>query len=334
MARTHSPAVTKVTKTLVEYYFRTLFEPVVHFFMSKFLQKTRSLSCLSMVLAGLFATHAVAGPTLERIKTTGTVNIGYRADSVPFSYTGADGKPMGYALDICAQLVQNLQAQYKLPQLKTQYVLVTGADRIAKITEGKIDLECANTTNSKTRRDQVAFGLTHYFASARILSREAEKIRSFGDLTGKTIALVKGTTGMAIAEARQRAGAKFTVLNVADTKKAVEAVEAGQAHATIGDDVLLEVFKQKSKAKLAMADANLSIEPLAIMMNKGDEEFTSFMSKEMTKLFASGQGAKLYTQWFQAPLPELGFNLNIKLSRLLHDNFIRPNGYVADWTML
>ena len=112
-----------------------------------------------------------AGPVLERIKASGTVVIAHRESSVPFSFVGPEGKPIGYAVDLCLRVVDALRKQLALPDLKTKFLMVTPANRIAAVEEGKADLECGSTTNNAERREKVAFTVPHYIAGARYLVR-------------------------------------------------------------------------------------------------------------------------------------------------------------------
>ncbi|QTD45757.1 amino acid ABC transporter substrate-binding protein [Ottowia testudinis] len=291
---------------------------------------------LMLVLACLgTALPALAGEVLDRIKSSGTLNIGYRAAGAPFSYKAPDGSAMGYSIDLCQHLAQAIAKQVGVAQLKVNYVPVTGSDRIVKIVNGSLDLECANTTNSKSRREQVAFGLTHYYAAAKLLVRQGSGVRSLDDLNGKTIALGKGTTSLQIVEARNRTGGKFNLLLVESSKDGANAVEQGRADATMNDDILLLAFaREAQKAKLEVVGPPMSIEPLAIMHSKNDPQLATLVQNEMGRLYREGVARQLYEKWFMGALPHLGYSLQAPMTPLLNDNFRRPSGYVTDWTIL
>jgi ABC-type amino acid transport substrate-binding protein len=135
---------------------------------------TSTLIRCALVAPLLFAASdaSFAGLTLDRIKQNTAVNIGYRESALPFSYKSADGgAPLGFGIEVCSALVDAIKQELKLKSVDVTYTPVAGAGRITAVTAGKIDLECANTTNTKARRDQVAFAMPYYYASARLLVR-------------------------------------------------------------------------------------------------------------------------------------------------------------------
>ena len=277
--------------------------------------------------------NSFAGPTLDRIKQTGVVNIGYQ-DSLPFSYKHPDGGvPPGYSIEVCQALVEAIKNEHKLKSVEVRYVPVTGASRIPQVLEGKVDFVCAGVTNTKPRREQVAFSLPVYFAAAKLLVREGSGIARIDDLDGKTLAVQKGTTGAQIAEARRagRPGIKLLVVETAGD--GVKAVETKAADAFIQDDIQLHGLKAQSSERLSVVGAGLSIEPLAIMFGKDDRELGALVDREMGQLYKSGQMRKLYTKWFQTTLPLRGYNLNVTPNQLTADMFTSPSGYTADWAI-
>ena len=278
-------------------------------------------------------TNSFAGATIERIKQTGTIHIGYQ-ESLPFSYKPADGgTPPGYSIEVCSALVEAIKSEHKLKSLDIKYVPVTGATRIPQVVEGKVDFVCAGVTNSKARREQVAFSIPVYFASAKLLVREGAGITRIDDLDGKTIAVEKGTTGYQIAEARKASLPKMKLLLVETAAAGAKAVESQSADAFIQDDILLYGLKAQSKERLAVVGSGLSIEPLAIMFSKDDRELAALVEREMPQLYKSGQMRKLYTKWFQSSLPQRTFNLNAAPNQLTADMFSNPSGYSMDWSV-
>jgi glutamate/aspartate transport system substrate-binding protein len=285
-----------------------------------------------VVASALAATVSFAGPTLDRIKQTGAVNIGYRATAVPFSFTSTDGKSaVGYSIEICDALVDSIEKELRVKNLRVNYVPVTSADRFGAIVDGKIDIECANTTNTKARRERVAFAMPHYFAAARLLVREGAGVNSMEDLAGKTLVVVKGSTGAQIADARK---ARMNVVVVDNDPAAVKMIEEKKADAYMTDDILLHGIKAQSKEKLAVVGPNMSVEPLAIMFHKNDAELNKLVEREMTTLYTTGKLRATYRKWFQSSIPQREFNLNTPPNILHSDMFSRPSGYTVDWVVL
>ena len=294
-----------------------------------------SFSRTVLVLGFLFVgtTNSFAGTTLDRIKQTGVVNLGFREDSLPFSYKNAEqGDPLGYSIDVCNALVDALKAETGKP-LTVKYVPVTGESRFPYVVDGKIDLECGNSTNTKARREKVAFSMPLYFSSAKLLVREGSGITKFSDLAGKTLAVENGSTGQQIAESRKAAMNTMKVVIAPSSDAGVVAVETKTADAFMTDDILLYAFKAQSKEKLEVAGAVMSIEPLAISFSKDDKELATTVDREFTKLTQSGQLRKMYKKWFQSTLPQRSYNLNVVPNQLTSEVLIRPSSYVADWTV-
>ena len=294
-----------------------------------------SFSRTVLVLGFLFVgtTNSFAGATLDRIKQTGVVNLGFREDSLPFSYKNAEqGDPLGYSIDVCNALIDALKAETG-KSLTVKYVPVTGESRFPYVVDGKIDLECGNSTNTKARREKVAFSMPLYFSSAKLLVREGSGITKFSDLAGKTLAVENGSTGQQIAESRKAAMNTMKVVIAPFSNAGVVAVETKTADAYMTDDILLYAFKAQSKERLEVAGAVMSIEPLAISFSKDDKELATIVDREFTKLTQSGQLRKLYKKWFQSTLPQRSYNLNVVPNQLTSEVLIRPSSYVADWTV-
>ena len=292
---------------------------------------SRTVLALGFLFVG--TTNSFAGTTLDRIKQTGVVNLGFRENSLPFSYKNAEqGDPLGYSIDVCNALVDALKAETGKP-LTVKYVPVTGESRFPYVVDGKIDLECGNSTNTKARREKVAFSMPLYFSSAKLLVREGSGITKFSDLAGKTLAVENGSTGQQIAESRKAAMNTMKVVIAPFSNAGVVAVETKTADAFMTDDILLYAFKAQSKEKLEVAGAVMSIEPLAISFSKDDKELATIVDREFTKLTQSGQLRKLYKKWFQSTLPQRSYNLNVVPNQLTSEVLIRPSSYVADWTV-
>ena len=142
-------------------------------------------------LVGSMATSANAQEltgTLKKIKDTGTITIGHRESSIPFSYLDDKQQPVGYAMDLCAKVVDAVKAEVKMPNLKVAYQPVTSANRIPLLQNGTIDLECGSTTNSVERQKQVAFGPTYFVVNISAAVKKNSGIKTFADLNGKTVA--------------------------------------------------------------------------------------------------------------------------------------------------
>lgn len=281
--------------------------------------------------AVFFLSTSLAGPVLERIKTSGTVVMAHRESSVPFSFVGPDGSPMGYAVDLCLKLVQVLRKELALPTLETKFLMVSPANRISAIAENKADLECGSTTNNAERRQKVAFTVPHYIAGARYLVRADSPIKELRDFQKRTLVSTENTTPLkAVNRANNEYGLGIRIETAPDHARAVEMVATGQADGFVMDDVLLYglVAGRPDHAKFKVIGKFLTIEPLAIMLSRDDPEFKKIVDNEMKRLIHTKEAHQLYERWFQKPIPPSNRPLNLPMNYMLKDFWKYPTDQV------
>ncbi|WP_280154439.1 amino acid ABC transporter substrate-binding protein [Piscinibacter sp. XHJ-5] len=292
----------------------------------------RPPAALPVLLLALYAAgSAVAGPTLDRIKQSGRIVIAHRESSVPFSYVLPDKKPVGYAVDLCLRIAEAVRKRLELKTLATEFVQVTPASRIAAVAEGKADLECGSTTNNAERREKVAFTVPHYITGARYLVRADSQIDDLHHFEGKKLVSTKGTTPLkAIDQANRERLLGITLLEAPDHARAVEMVEKGEADGFAMDDVLLYglVAGRPDPTRLKVVGKFLTIEPLAIMLPKGDPEFKKIVDEEMKRLVTSREAHAIYERWFSKPIPPKNTALNLPMNYLLKDFWKYPTDQV------
>jgi len=276
---------------------------------------------ITLILAAL--TLAVAVPaaaqegTLKKIKDSGSITIGHRDASIPFSYYDDRQQPVGYAVDLCLRIVDAVKSELKMPRIDVKYQLVTSANRIPLMANGTIDLECGSTTNNLARQEQVWFTITHFVTANRWIAKKSANIRSLPDLKGKTIVSTAGTTN--IKQITEINGAQSLGMNIISANghpEAFQMVETGRAVAFVMDDILLYSLAAQSRtpADYAISSEALSVEPYGIMLRKDDVAFKKVVNAAMTNLYKSGQINPIYEKWFQKPIPPKGINLNIPMS--------------------
>ncbi|MBS0390409.1 MAG: amino acid ABC transporter substrate-binding protein [Proteobacteria bacterium] len=292
---------------------------------------TLSPRWLAGALATLLALPALAtDATLSKIQSSGTLTIGYRKDAAPLSYLDGNGHPIGYAIELCQLLATRIQSQLKLPALQVQYVPVTIAERFERIADGKIQLECADSTNTKTRRDMVGFGLTYYYAGARMLVRKDEAREQLSQMANARIAVIKGSTGEVIADRQPSA----RLVHVGSTDDGAKAVAEGRADAFVSDDIALIDQSRALKGALKVVGPRMSVEPLAPMVPRNAPDFQLLVSQAMKDMYRDGTARQVYRKWFEQPLPQRGYALDMPPDLLLNDTFRRPGAFVTDWTIL
>jgi glutamate/aspartate transport system substrate-binding protein len=278
--------------------------------------KLLSAFAVSALCAGSAAAQDLAG-TLKKIKETGTVTLGHRESSVPFSYYDDKQQVVGYAMDLCHRIVEAVKAELKLPKLEVQLNPVTSATRIPLIANGTVDLECGSTTNNLEREKQVAFTITHFVTANRFVSKKSANLKTVEDLRGKTITSTSGTTNIKqITEIGAQKGLNLNILAAKDHAEAFLMVETGRAAAFVMDDILLYslVAGSKSPGMYVISSDALSVEPYGIMLRREDPAFKKVVDEAMVATYRSGAINSIYEQWFLKPIPPKGINLNVPMS--------------------
>jgi glutamate/aspartate transport system substrate-binding protein len=292
---------------------------------------SRTAACAALIGLALAAPSALAGPGLDRIKQTGKIIIAHRESSVPFSYVLPDKKPVGYALDLCLKVAEAVREKLKMKTLTPEFVLVTPANRIGMVAEGKVDMECGSTTNNAERREKVAFTVPHYIAGARYLVRADSPIDELPHFEHKKLVSTKGTTPLkAIQQANKERLLGITILEAPDHARAVEMVEKGEADGFAMDDVLLFglIASRPDPSKLKVVGKFLTIEPYSIMLNKNEPELKHIADEEMKRLINTREAYALYERWFMKPIPPKNTSLNMPMNYLLKDFWKYPTDQV------
>ncbi len=280
-----------------------------------------------VVLSGSVVAQDLTG-TLKKIKDTGTITIGHRDASVPFSYYDDKQQVVGYAMDICNFVVADLKTQLNLPKLEVKLNPVTSATRIPLIANGTIDLECGSTTNNAERQKQVSFGSTYYLTASRYVFKKSSGITDIASLKGKTVVSTAGTTNLKqVSEANTAMNLGLTILTAKDHPEAFLMVETGRAAAFVMDDILLAGLVANSKAPADYAiskDAFSKPEPYSFMMVRDDAAFKKAVDAAVSKLYKSPEMQTLYSKWFEKPIPPKGLVMNQPMTAELKKALANP----------
>ncbi|MBL0727969.1 amino acid ABC transporter substrate-binding protein [Piscinibacter sp. HJYY11] len=275
-------------------------------------------------MAGLpLLAAAQAESTLDKIKSSGAIAVGYRESSIPFSYLGADAQPTGFGWEICSRIVDRVRKETGRPDLKVTTQAVTSQNRIPLIQNGTIDIECGSTTNNSERAKQVAFSINYFYTGTRLLVKAGSPVRSVADLKDKKVVATTGTTNFQVmrkVNAERQLG--FELLGAKDHAEAALMLQQGRVEAFGMDDILLYGLRASSQnpAELAVVGEPLQVEPYAVMLRKGDAKFKKLVDDTIATLAQSGEFEVLYRKWFQSPIPPRGINLNAPMSPELRDN--------------
>jgi glutamate/aspartate transport system substrate-binding protein len=273
---------------------------------------------IAVVIAfGIAASASAQEGTLKKIKDTGTITIGHRDASIPFSYYDDQQKPIGYAMDLCLRIVDAVKKELKMPDLKVSYQLVTSANRIPLMANGTIDLECGSTTNNLERQKQVWFTITHFVTANRWVAKKSSNVKTLNDLKGKTIVSTAGTTNIKqITEINGAQNLGMNIISANGHPEAFQMVETGRAVAFVMDDILLYSLAAQSRnpADYEISKDALSVEPYGIMLRKDDTAFKKVVDAAMVDTYKSGAINGIYEKWFLKPVPPKGLNLNVPMS--------------------
>ena len=279
------------------------------------------------VLACALAAAPAFSQTLDKIKQSGSITVGHRDASIPFSYYDENQKPIGYAMDICAHIVDAVKKHLNMPNLEVKYQLVTSANRIPLLANGTIDMECGSTTNNLEREKQVSFTNTYFLTSNRWVAKKASNIHSLNDLKGKTIVSTAGTTNIKqITEINAKENLGMNIISANGHPEAFQMVETGRAVAFVMDDILLYSLAAQSRnpAEFEISSVALSVEPYAIMVRKDDPSFKKIADDTTRELYKSGKINAIYDKWFLKPIPPKGLNLNVPMAAALKKAFENP----------
>jgi len=266
--------------------------------------------------------------TLKKIKETGTITIGHRESSIPFSYLDDKQQPVGYAMDLCAKIVDAVKADLKMPNLKVAYQPVTSANRIPLMQNGTIDLECGSTTNSVERQKQVSFGPTYFVINVTGAVKKSSGIRQLADLNGKTVSTTSGTTSVPLLKKYEKtANADIKEVYGKDHAESFLLLSQDRVAAFIMDDILLagQIANSQNPGDYVILQESLRQEPYSMMLRRDDPQFKALVDKSIGDVMKSGEINRIYAKWFTSPIPPKNVNMNFPMTPAIKEAFANPN---------
>jgi len=247
------------------------------------------------------ALPAMAQDTLDRVKKSGALVIGYRDTARPFSFKDEQGQPAGYSVDLCRQIAAAVQKSLGLAKLDLRFVPVTAANRVEAVAKGTVDIECGSTTMSLSRQEQVDFTYMTFVDGGSLLVVDGLGIRNVADLRGKRVAVIPGTTTAPALEAvMQRAQVQATIVPVKTHDEGLAALERGAADAYASDrTILIGVGRRAQKPeRYALSSEMFSYEPHGFMVRRNDSAFRLIANRTLAALYRSGDIVEVYRKWF------------------------------------
>jgi glutamate/aspartate transport system substrate-binding protein len=280
-------------------------------------------ACLLTTAAGAQSGGEGLSPTLAAIKKAHVVRLGYRESSPPFSFLDQANRPIGYSLELCEAIVDEIGVEVDDANLKIDYVKVTSDDRIPAVVQNKIDLECGSTTANAERARQVAFSPLMFVAGTKLMVPKASAISGPADLKGKTVVVTKGTTNeQAMHAVDKKLAVGMNIISAADHEQSYQMLVDGKADAFATDDILLYglIARHKAQDKFRVTGDYLSYDPYGIMFRKGEPQLAAVVERTFHKLGSNRDLIPLYNKWFVARLPT-GEKLNVAISPQLEEAF-------------
>jgi glutamate/aspartate transport system substrate-binding protein len=281
----------------------------------------------SVLVAASSASAQNASQTLSKVVQTKVFTIGHRESAIPLSFFDDSQKPVGFVVDLCAQVAEAVKNSLRLPQMEVKFVPVSASTRIPLIANGTIDLECGSTTNNVERQRQVAFSVTTFVAANRYASKRVDALSTLSDLRGRPVTSTSGSNNIqqiiALNSARSLG---LTILPAKDHAEGFLMLETGRARAFVMDDILLAglIANAREPAAYVVSPEALSVEPYAIMMRMNDPSFKDLVDATLGAAYRSGAIETLYKKWFESPIPPRGINLNLPPSAALRKVWQTP----------
>jgi len=299
--------------------------------------KVRTQLIGAAVIGALVAAPAMAAEltgTLKKIKESGVIVLGNRDSSIPFSYLGNDPqKPIGYSVELANKVAEAVKKELKMPNLQVRYNLVTSQTRIPLVQNGTVDLECGSTTNNAERQKQVDFSVGIFEIGTRLLTAKNSGVKDFADLKGKNVVTTAGTTSERLLKAMNvEKSMGMNIISAKDHGESFLMLESGRAVAFMMDDALLygEMAKAKNPGNWVVTGKPQSFEIYGCMLRKGDPQFKKVVDDALKATYKSGEVNKIYTKWFETPVPPKGLNLQFPMSDVFKKLVANPTDKAAE----
>jgi glutamate/aspartate transport system substrate-binding protein len=283
----------------------------------------RALAITAVAATWLAVLPTSWAQTLDKVKASGSIAVAYRESSIPFSYLDDKAQPTGFGWEICQRIVDEVRKATGRSDLKVTTQAVTSANRIPLLVNGTIDIECGSTTNNSDRAKQVAFATNYFYTGTRLLVKTGSPVKSVADLKGRKVVSTTGTTNFRIMRAlNEERNLGFELIGAKDHAESQLVVASGRADAFAMDDILLYGLAASSAnpREWSVVGESIQVEPYAIMLRKDDPTFKALVDGVLARMMDSGEFERLYTRWFQSPIPPRGVNLNAPMPQELRDN--------------
>ena len=261
----------------------------------------RAMRLLPILFVLLLAPAPAAAQTLEKIRKSGTIALGYIEGAAPFSHVEGGGEPQGYSVELCRAVADGIAAQLKRESLKIKWVKLTIQNRIEAVRKGEADLECSTTTWTLSRQSQVDFSLVTFVDGGSLLVRAQSDFGQLKDLDGKRIAVITGTTTeKALRGALERRKVKAELVSIKTRDEGLGMLGKTEVDALASDRTALigvVVMGGGARGAFKLLDQDFSIEQYALMLRRGDHDFRLAVNRELARIYRTGEIEKIYARW-------------------------------------
>ena len=258
-----------------------------------------TMALITMLASGI--TLAADFSTLEQVKKTKKIRIGYRADKPPMSFVDRNNELVGYSIDLCLRMVDELKTTLEMPDIKIEYVPVNASNRFDALTDNSIDILCGVTTKTISRSELVDFTQPTFVTGAALLTLKTLQVQNISELSGKKIAVVKDTTTYdSLTKMLKREGSDAEVVTVKTAVEGMNAVTSGEVDAFSGDQIVLVglIINSDNPKQFALTENVFSFEPFALAVRKNDSDFRLVADRMLSKLYRTKKVLLLYDKWF------------------------------------
>ncbi|MGB5329374.1 MAG: amino acid ABC transporter substrate-binding protein [Gammaproteobacteria bacterium] len=257
------------------------------------------IALISMLVSGTGFAADIS--TLEQIKKSETIRIGYRETEPPMSFLNKDKQPVGYSIELCLHIVNEVKSMLKNPNIAPKYVPITASNRFEALSNNTIDILCGATTKTLSRSELVDFTQLTFITGAALLSLKSTEVKGISDLKGKKVAVVKDTTTIDILRKTLRKKANDAkVVPVDSAAEGMDLIIKGEVAAFASDQIVLIglVVTHMDPKQFAVSEEVFSFEPFALAVRRNDADFRLVADRVLSRLSRSGDIKKVYKQWF------------------------------------
>jgi len=264
----------------------------------------KSITLTALALLWVFAMPATAQTgTLDKLRQSGVITLGYIDGAAPFSLAGEDRQPQGYSVDLCREVVLGIRAQLGLAKLDTRWVALTIQNRLDAVRSGRVDIECSTTTWTLSRQTNVDFSLITFVDGGSILMESETASGRLIDFDGKRIAVIEGTTTeKVLRDSLAQRSIKAQVTTVKTRADGLRLLEESKVEGFASDRTTLIGLAAASQSgrSFRLLYEDFSIEPYALTLPRGDHDFRLAVNRVLARLYRGGEIQRIYNRWLGA----------------------------------